>query len=186
MYKTIQIILISFLALSSTHSFSQGIKANIPIIQQITNKNIFNFLQWYGLDNKAKKSFVETMVGKIYYQGKFIKQNEKEALKLFKVAADDGFKEAQFNLAVLYEEGKIVEQNYEEAMKWHTAAAQQGHVESQFHLGLIHIKLNNKDNDLGNDKELIKWWSLAANNGHPQAKYWLNFIAQSEKDNETL
>jgi TPR repeat protein len=185
MYKNNKIKNLFFiLLLIGTHNaFSQSFKTEkIEKTEQPKPRALTKFLNWYGLDDLNRKCFVETMVGKLYYQGKVFQRNDKEAFRLFKVAAENGFKEAQFNLAVMYEEGKVVEQNYDEAEKWYILSAKQGHIDAQFHIGLLLVKLQNKDKKLNNDEEVIKWWSLAANNGHPEAKHWINMIEKSAKD----
>ena len=46
-----------------------------------------------------------------------------EAEKWFRLAADQGYAPAQYNLGVMYTNGWGVPQNYDEATKWHALAA---------------------------------------------------------------
>ena len=53
-------------------------------------------------------------------------QDYAEAMKWFRLAADQGNAAAQNNLGVLYEEGQGVPQDYAVAMKWFSLSAAQG------------------------------------------------------------
>jgi TPR repeat protein len=57
-----------------------------------------------------------------------------EATKWMLMAAKEGVKQAQFDVAIAYEMGKGVPQNYEEAAKWYREAAAQGVKEAQDNL----------------------------------------------------
>ena len=49
-----------------------------------------------------------------------------EAVKWYRKAAEQGNKQAQYNLGVCYESGRGVPQDYSEAVKWYRKAAEQG------------------------------------------------------------
>lgn len=61
-----------------------------------------------------------------------------EAVKWYRLAADQGDDMAQFNLGTMYENGRGVSQNYVEAAKWFLKAANQGNVDAQFNLGRLY------------------------------------------------
>lgn len=67
-------------------------------------------------------------VGEVLLNGDSLRLNidkdEKTALEWFKVAAEQGYALAQFNLAECYAKGKGVEENDEEAVKWYLKAAE--------------------------------------------------------------
>ena len=52
--------------------------------------------------------------------------NYAEAVKWYRIAAEQGDADAQFNLGLLYNNGDGVTQNYTEAAKWYHKAAEQG------------------------------------------------------------
>ena len=52
-----------------------------------------------------------------------VAQDHAEAAKWFRLAAEQGLAQAQFNLGVLYYGGEGVEQNRAEAAKWYRLAA---------------------------------------------------------------
>ena len=53
-------------------------------------------------------------------------QDYAEAVKGYRLAAEQGHARAQNNLGVMYEFGDGVPQNYAEAVKWFHLAAEQG------------------------------------------------------------
>ena len=58
-----------------------------------------------------------------------------EAVQCFRLAAEQGVIDAQYNMGVCYYHGLGVEQNTTEAVKWYRLAAQQGDAEAQCFLG---------------------------------------------------
>jgi TPR repeat protein len=62
----------------------------------------------------------------MYDKGKGVRENDTEAVKWYRLAAEQGAFEAQEQLAWKYEEGEGVPQNYVEAYKWYALAAAQG------------------------------------------------------------
>ena len=48
-------------------------------------------------------------------------------MKWYRLAAEQGYDIAQYNLGVMYENGQGVPQDYKEAVKWYRLAAEQGY-----------------------------------------------------------
>jgi TPR repeat protein len=71
------------------------------------------------------------LLGLLYERGIGVSQNYTEALKRYRLAADQGDAAAQNNLGRLYERGKGVQQSYMEALKWYRLAAAQGDKDAQ-------------------------------------------------------
>jgi len=59
----------------------------------------------------------------MYYDGQGVPKDPKEALKWFRMAAQQGNGRAQFNLATLYTNGEGAPQNLARALVWFNAAA---------------------------------------------------------------
>ena len=81
------------------------------------------------------------------------------ALKEFKLLAEQGDADAQFNLGVMYEDGQGVTQDYKKALKWYRLAAEQGDATAGHQLGVMHhygwgVKTNYK--------EALRFYRLAA------------------------
>ena len=62
----------------------------------------------------------------MYATGEGVPQDDGEAVKWFRLAADQGDVSAQFNLGVMYGAGEGVPQDDGEAVKWYRLAADQG------------------------------------------------------------
>ncbi|MEE9258185.1 MAG: tetratricopeptide repeat protein, partial [Nitrospinaceae bacterium] len=72
------------------------------------------------------KPFAQYNVGLMYFKGIGVAQNQAEALKWFRKAAEGGSLNGQGFLGILYENGVGVEQDHEESLKWYRQAAEQG------------------------------------------------------------
>ena len=80
-------------------------------------------------------------------------------MKWYRMAAEQGYHEAQANLGNLYNFGRGVAQDYAEAVKWYRLAAEHGHAHAQTNLGYMY------DNGKGVAQDYIKahmWANLAA------------------------
>jgi TPR repeat protein len=64
-------------------------------------------------------------------------RNVKEAMKWFRLAADQGFADGQYRLGGMYDVAQTP-QNPTEAIKWYTLAAKQGHKDAQYRLGVMY------------------------------------------------
>ena len=58
-------------------------------------------------------------LGVRYASGDGVPQDEAEAVRWYRLAADQGLASAQFNLAVSYGEGEGVPQDNAEAVRWY-------------------------------------------------------------------
>ena len=86
-----------------------------------------------------------------------------EDVKSWRLAADQGFADAQFNLGAAYYFGKGVAQDYVESAKWNRKAADQGHVLAQLNLGFAYGQGKGVPQDYA---EAHKWFNLAAAAGN--------------------
>jgi hypothetical protein len=70
-----------------------------------------------------------------------VPQNYEEAVKWYRLAAEQECAPAQCNLGLCYETGRGVEQNIREAVKWFIRAARQGDKTAQHNLGVYYTTL---------------------------------------------
>ena len=103
----------------------------------------------------------------------YSKDNYSEAFKFCSVAAEQGYADAQYNLAKIYYLGKGVKQDFVNAKKWFEKAAKQGHAEAQCCLAGLYIQGLGVKQDLMNAK---KWFEKAAKQGHAEATEFLAYI----------
>ena len=80
----------------------------------------------------------QSNLGVMYENGRGVTQNNPEAVKWFRRAAEQGHAMAQNNLGFMYEKGRGVTQNYPEALQWYRRAAEQGHADAQNNLGAMY------------------------------------------------
>lgn len=83
-------------------------------------------------------------------------------------AANNGDRNAQFELGQAFEAGRSVDQDFDQALIWYNKAGSQGHTESQYVLGMWHafgIHLQ------PNYDEALRWYSKAAEQGHAGAQF---------------
>jgi len=71
------------------------------------------------------------MVGLMHGTGAGVAQNEIEAAKWMRLAAESGSAGAQGELGSMYESGRGVPQNFAEALKWYRLSAEQGNPYAQ-------------------------------------------------------
>ena len=115
----------------------------------------------------------QNILGYAYANGKGVPQDDAEAAKWSRLAAEQKNDGAQYNLGVLYNEGRGVPQDYAEAAKWYRLAADQGHAVAQNNLGLMYHKGRGVPQD---DVEAAKWYRLAVDQADADAQYNLGLM----------
>lgn len=90
-----------------------------------------------------------------------------EAVKWFKLAAEQGNADAQYNLGDCYFLGNGVEKDLKEAVKWYKLAAEQGSADVQYDLGDCYYLGNGVEVDY---KESLKWYRLSAEQGNADSQ----------------
>jgi TPR repeat protein len=96
-----------------------------------------------------------------------------EALKWYRMAADQKYALAQFNLGVMYANGIGVQQDFMEALKWYGLAADQNLAVAEYNLGVMHAQGRGTPADT---KEAAKWYRLSAEQGDADSQYALAYL----------
>ena len=86
----------------------------------------------------------------------------------YRLTAEQGDAEAQFNLGVRYFHGRGVPEDIQEAIRWVRLAAEQGHAEARLSLGVLYDEGRGVPRD---HEEAVRWYRLAAEQGHPEAQF---------------
>ena len=110
-------------------------------------------------------------MGLMYYKGQGVIQNEKAAVKWYRLAAKQENADAQFQLGWMYNNGHGVPKDYKTAAKWYRLAAEQGHARAQSYLGVMYEQGQGVSQD---DKTAVKWYTLAAKQGNLFAERFLS------------
>jgi TPR repeat protein len=96
--------------------------------------------------------------------GRGTNKNLTQAASWFLRAAEQGQKNAQYDLALAYYAGAGVEKNMDEYQRWLHLAAEQGLPEAEYELG-AHYEEDGKDLH-----QARQWYQKAANQGNQLAK----------------
>ena len=93
-------------------------------------------------------------VGFQYGNGLSVMQNDAEALKWYRKAAELGSEKGMYHLAGVYENGYGVKQDYQAAIKWYRKAAERGHVPAHHSLARLYEQGQGVPKDL---KQSAEW-----------------------------
>jgi TPR repeat protein len=119
--------------------------------------------------------------GVMYDKGQGVTQDRAEAVRWYRLAADQGLSAAQYNLGQMYSRGEGVPQDRAEAFrwrKWFQLAAAQGDPEAQNNLAAIYGLGQGVPRD---NREAMYWYRRAADQGDSVAQYNLaNMYAQGQ------
>jgi TPR repeat protein len=113
-------------------------------------------------------------LGLMYDHGHGVPQNDAEAVKWYRSAADQGHITASYNLGVMYENGRGLPQDYVEARKWYRFAADRGDSSAQYNLGDLYANGNGVPKDY---VSAYVWFKLAAAQGDKSATDNIDIIA---------
>ena len=80
----------------------------------------------------------EYNLGRMYANGEGVPKDFVEAVKWYRLAAEQGVAYAQYNLGYMYSSGEGVPKDFVEAVKWYRLAAEQGVAYAQYNLGLMY------------------------------------------------
>ena len=91
--------------------------------------------------------------------GQGVPQDDAEAVRWYRLAANQGNADAQGNLGAMLLNGQGVPQDHAEAIRWFRAAADQGNAFAQFNLGAMYLNGQGVPQDF---TEAHTWFNLAA------------------------
>ena len=116
---------------------------------------------------RAGNADAQHLLGLMYYMGRGVKQDYKQALQWHRKAAQQGKADAQYVVGAMYYTGNAVIQDHKQAVIWFRKAAEQGHADSQQIMGLMyryHMAGLPQDNVIA-----YMLWNLAAAKGSAAA-----------------
>ncbi len=106
----------------------------------------------------------------MYHYGQGVPQDYPEAVRWYRMAAEQGNANGQFNFGVMYHDGRVVPQDYAEAVRWYRMAAEQGNADAQFNLGYMYRHGQGVPQDF---VEAHMWYNLAAARaGNKEGRDW--------------
>ena len=117
------------------------------------------------------------MLGSSYARGVGVPQDEKRACELYKVAADQGDHQAQYNLGIMYDKGRGVIQSDTLAFKYFQLSAIQGLANAQDYVGVYYANGTGVEQSFTKARE---WWTKAAAQGYAGAIRNLKVLDKSD------
>ena len=97
-----------------------------------------------------------------------VPQDDASAVRRYRLAAEQGNADAQFNLGTMYDNGQGVPQDYAEAVRLYRLAADQGNAIGQFNLGVMYEHGQGVPQDYA---EALRWYRLSADQGYASAQF---------------
>jgi TPR repeat protein len=96
------------------------------------------------------------------------RQDYVEAMRLYRIAADQGNDDGEFNVGDFYMNGQGgVAKDYAEAMRWFRKAADQGNAAAQNNIGVLYANGHGVTED---HVEAAKWFRMSAEQGDVNAE----------------
>jgi TPR repeat protein len=149
------ILALSFVASLAADSLEDAVAA-YRRADYATALRLYGSLAHQGLD------VAQFNLGLMYDNGQGVSKDEAEATKWYRLAADQGRADAQYQLGHLY----YKQTNYAEAVRWFRLAADQGRADAQSNLGAMYAEGDGIPQDLA---QALKWFILAAAQNHREA-----------------
>jgi TPR repeat protein len=116
---------------------------------------------------KAGHADAQHLLGLMYYMGRGVPRDYKQAMLWHRKAALLGKADAQYVVGAMYYTGNSVPQDQKQAVSWFRRAAEQGHAEAQHALGLMY-----RYHAAGMPQDVVLayvLWSLASAGGNMNA-----------------
>ena len=116
---------------------------------------------------RAGNADAQHLLGLMYYMGRGVTRDYKQAFSWHHKAALQGKADAQYVVGAMYYTGNSVPQDQKHAVTWFRRAAEQGHAEAQHALGLMY-----RYHQAGMPQDMVlayMLWNLAAAGGNRNA-----------------
>lgn len=128
-----------------------------------------------ALRSEAMAGDAQFRVGRAFITGEGVPKDAAEAVRWYRMAAEQGNADAQYDLGLMYKDGEGVTRDPVEAARWWRMAAEQGNAEAQFLLGMAYLFGKGVPKD---PAEAVRWLRKAAEQGHVQAQQALTLMRQ--------
>ncbi len=171
MYKSVLILL--FLLVSSAHAVSFE-EANAAL----GRKDYAAAMAMLVPLATGGDASAQYLLGVIYGKGNaIVAEDDVQAAKWYRMAAEQDHKEAQTRTAMMYAYGCGVKQDYAEAFKWFIKSAENGYAPAQYHLGRMYIAGRGTAKNIN---ESIRWWKSSADLGYARAQHYFGLISNPD------
>jgi len=125
---------------------------------------------------RAGDAVCQTQLATMYRNGDGVARNFAEALRWYRLAADQGLADAQNRLGAMLAAGQGTAPDHNEAARWYRKAADQGHAAAQNNLGRCYER---GEGVTGSPVLASQWYRKSADQGHAAAEYNLGRLYQT-------
>jgi hypothetical protein len=128
-------------------------------------------LYWITLGTEHNNPQADVVMGRLYADGRLVKQDWDKAFQFYSRAADQGFAIGQTGAGEIYQHGAgSIKQDFAAAMKNFTLAASQNEAEAEYDLGFMYYSGEGVTKDYVASAE---WFAKSANQGNASAATYL-------------
>ncbi len=121
-------------------------------------------------DALAGDAAAQLRLGEMYDLGQGVPKDLAEAVKWYRLSAEQGNAQAQFALAEMYKNGDGVERSLPQALAWYRRSADQGNPGAQLLLGVLYESGTGVAADVA---EAARWYRRSAGGGDARAQLLL-------------
>lgn len=133
---------------------------------------------------EAGDASAQFITATLYYNGRNVARDYREAARWYEHAADQGIHAAQVVLGQMYGDGNRVPSNYEKSLKFFRLAIQTGHPVAQYGIGRMYLEGKGSPVDT---REASRWLEKAAAQGHAAAQELMgDILAEGLAGNKDL
>ena len=152
------------------------------------NGNPAKAIDWYNKVANQGNAEAQYRLGKMYLEGRGIRQDDKQAAHWFEKSAEKDHPQAQYQLGNMYYEGKGVEQDYEKAFSYCMQAAKHGLADGQNSVGVMYLYGQGTKQDY---YQAVNYLYKAVAQGHAEAQFnlgimYLNSWGVEQNDKEAF
>jgi uncharacterized protein len=105
-------------------------------------------------------------LGLMYYKGKGVERDPKEAACYFRRSAEQGHAGAQYNLGLMRLDGRWIKKDLSKAAHWFYLSAEQENAYAQYNLGLMYAR----GDGVAKDRRMaVRWLARSAQQGNEEA-----------------
>jgi uncharacterized protein len=105
-------------------------------------------------------------LGLMFYKGKGVKCDYKEAASYFRRSAEQGHAGAQYNMGLMRLNGRGIRKDLRKAANWFYLSAEQDNARAQYNLGLMYARGDGVKKDR---RMAARWLAISARQGNGQA-----------------
>jgi TPR repeat protein len=120
---------------------------------------------------RAGNARAQFLLGELYARGEGVTQDDEQAARWWRQAADQGLAFAQNELGVVLMDGRGVQADPLQALAWYRRAADQGLGVAQVNIGLVYF--NGVESIPRDDRQAVAWFQKAAGQGLGWAQFYL-------------